>query len=159
VTTTDETSTTTARNYDEYENKRVRLVHKVVNEETDTGLHDEEVHGKIEAVNTDNQVLMIRPKGKTMGFLVFFKDIVEFEEDQEAVKLIKQSVLKELKLGEGRQHLLTRHALLLDAVNGMTEEIALDFHSKIDHAPLGHTHQSSDSESEGSDDSTAPAEA
>ena len=132
-------STDTETDYTQLTQTRIRLVHNVDND--GGGQHTEEVFGVVEVVNAANEVMMVREKGKAIGFLVEFGNIVEIEPQAEPVKVLKQKVLKPITLGQARQHLLDRHEWTLEAVNGLDDHQAMHEHDEIRQRVDGGLHQ------------------
>lgn len=99
-----------------------------------------EVEGVAQAANELG--LLIKPKGKMGLDLIPIADIIEVKYVAEKQKPLVAKVLKPVGFGQARTHLLERHALLLEEVNGMSEQEAFDKHNEIDHveADLGHVH-------------------
>lgn len=134
-------------------NKRVRLVYVPEGPGATEGTRPvaEEIIAYVQAYNEANKMLMVRQKGRTMGFLLEVADVVEIETDEDDVKPIKQKKLKAVDTNTVRQHLADRHGYELTHVNSLTDEQAEEEHDAIDHGNLGHTHQEETPESEDTD--------
>jgi hypothetical protein len=104
---------------------------------------DRNIEGTVQAANA--MALLIKLKGKSQTEPIFAKDIISIELAPDANRALTQRYLKEVKVGEFRQHLVDRHGFLLDAVNAddFTEEKAAAVHAEQHEkqgAQLGHVH-------------------
>lgn len=152
------TSETETPDYASFVDTRVRLVY--IPEPTDSTPQGrdpdaEEIIAFVAAYNAEMGVMMVRPRRKTMGFLVETFKIIEIEADNEPPKPIKQKVLKETSTETVRQHLADRHGYSLSHVNSFTDEQAETEHNLIDHTDLGHAHEESDPEDSDDDETDA----
>jgi hypothetical protein len=100
----------------------------------------EEVEGTVQTGNALG--LLLKPKGKASVEIIEASVIEGIEAAPEKEKKLSVKWLKEVSLGQARQHLLDRHGATLEDVNEMAEQEAFDFHFEIDHEEedLGHRH-------------------
>lgn len=127
----------------DYSGKKVKLVRNL-DKPNAKGETAEELEGTVEAVAGD--ALMFRPKGKTSATIINASEIESIDYAETGVKKLSRRILKAVKHGQARAHLLERHGFTVTQVNEMTEKQALDIHDGIDHEgnDLGHTHKSKD---------------
>lgn len=120
---------------EQYVGKKVKLTYK------DEGVDEPiEVIGTIEVAN--EKAVMIRPRGKTTGKIIFQPEekILDYELDNSKPPELKQKELRDPTLSTVRGHLVDRHAVPLVDINKMDEEAAAELHLTLDHGPLSHTH-------------------
>lgn len=110
-------------------------------------------------VQTGNELgLLIKPKGKASVEIIEAATIEGVELAPEKAKKVGVKWLKDVELGQARQHLLDRHGATVTEVNALNEQQAFEAHADIDHEAedLGHRHgekpKKSESEPETSDD-------
>lgn len=131
--------TETAVDYSQYTDKRVILtVGTPGNDEPDRN-----IEGTVQTANA--MALLIKLKGKSQTEPIFTKDIVSIELAPDTSRKLTQRYLKEVKVGEFRQHLVDRHGFTLDVVNAedFTEEKAAAVHTEQHEKlkdTLGHVH-------------------
>lgn len=133
---------------------RVKIVYKSdVTSDDSTQIDAVEIAAVVEAFNGEMNVIMVREKGKTMGFLIDLKDLIEISLDDKGSKVIKSKKLKEVDVANARQHLADRHGYPLESVNGMSDEEAFDVHEDTDHSDLSHHHQDEQVQDESAEES------
>lgn len=98
-----------------------------------------ELEGKAEAANALG--VLIKPKGRTQVELVERGKIESIELAPESEKKLTARSLLPVDFGKVRQHLLDRHGVTLEEVNGLTEESAQTYHNDLQHDGLGHKHE------------------
>ena len=132
--------TETAVDYTQYVDKKVILtVGTPGNDEPDRN-----IEGTVQTANA--VALLIKLKGKSQTEPIFTSQIVSIELAPDTNRELKQRYLKEVKVGEFRQHLVDRHGFTLSTVNDpdFTEEKAAAFHAEQHEGKLkddlGHVH-------------------
>jgi hypothetical protein len=113
---------------------------KVVVQRTNSDNVLEEVEGTVQTGNALG--LLIKPKGKASVEIIEASSIEGVELAPEKAKKLGPKYIKEVELGQARQHLLDRHGATLNEVNEMTEQEAYDEHFEINHEneDIGHRH-------------------
>lgn len=129
----------TATDYSRFVDKKVTFVR---NEAGKT--EAEQCEGTLVAANGD--LLMFKPKGKTQATLIPASEVENMDFAPETAKKISRKRLKVVEFGQARAHLLERHGVTLEWVNGASEKDAFDYHAGLDHvqADLGHYHGDKD---------------
>lgn len=120
-------------NLPQYAGRKVLLTTKAEGGDAET------VEGTAEVANEKG--LIFRPKGRSRSSLVEAADIVSVEFAPTTSKTLEASRVLPVQPGRVRQHLLDRHGWSLTAVNGLSEDEAIERHNKIDHSDLGHRHE------------------
>jgi hypothetical protein len=150
------TALTTTASLATYEGKKVIITVnlKAPNDAGETAI---EVEGTAQAANELG--ILLKPKGRTNLDLIEAADIEDIKLAPEPDKKLAAKTLKDVELGNAKQHLLDRHGLTLADVNALTEESAFSYHSTLDHKALdlGHVHGAKAAE-ERAAEATAKAE-
>jgi hypothetical protein len=123
---------------EQYNDQRVIIV-KNLKEPNDKGEESVEVEGTV--VTTNAFGVMIKPKGKVNADIIELADIEEIRFAPQKVTPIKQKVLQLITFGNARKHLASAHGVELEWLNANSEEVALKWHSELDHTKLGHRHE------------------
>jgi hypothetical protein len=92
--------------------------------------------GKVEAASTMG--VAFKPKGK--GTVIVLPSDVDAIEAAAVVKKITRKSMLPVTLDNVRQHLVDRHGYKVSDIEQYTPEQALEFHSTLEHAELGHDH-------------------
>lgn len=133
--------------YNQLVSKRVKFVLNKLNPDG-VVIETEDVEGVVEIVAPDESALVIKERGNPMTRLIESAHIQRetLEIIPEKPRELKSRRLDPVTLANARQHLLDRHEFQLAAINGMTDEAAVNEHDLIDHGPLGHHHARVDAE-------------
>lgn len=136
---------TTTASLSSYEGKKV-IVTVNLAEPNEKGESAIEVEGTAQAAN--DLGILLKPKGKTNLDLIEASNIEAVRLAPEPDKKLTAKTLKDVELGNAKQHLLDRHGLTLTDVNALTEESAFNYHAGLDHKALdlGHVHGAKASE-------------
>lgn len=114
-----------------------------------------ELEGKVE--DASEVGMAFKEKGKRDVDLVLPEKIEEIALAPEKPKKIVQKKLKPVTETNVRQHLVDRHGMPRSQANEMADDDALKLHDGIDHADLGHKHETEDDEAVETDGAEADA--
>lgn len=105
-----------------------------------------EVEGIVQMVNMTAGAILLKMRGSVLLKLVEIAgiDFDRFEVIAEKPKELGQKTLPPVTLSSARFHLLDRHGWGLSTINNMSDEDALEIHTKQcgDHREDGHVHES-----------------
>jgi hypothetical protein len=95
------------------------------------------IEGKVIDVSDTRLAIKVRNKVE----IVPIKKIIGEVEIQSSTSKSKVSIRKIKQPGSAtRAHLAMRHGIVVPLMNSVSEGVAAEMHSKIDHGPLGHRH-------------------
>lgn len=146
-----ETTVEVTKDLSKWTGKRVTVVRNLPEPDAD-GNATVEIEGLVQVGN--DMGILIKPKGKVTFDLIQLDEIEDVFEKPEESKELKASKIKPIKRENVKRHLLDRHGLTLDYVNGITDEQAEAAHNGIDHvaSKLGHVHVAEEAKAEGEPD-------
>ena len=105
--------------------------------------------GEILNLRTDvaDPILLFNPRGRGVVVIIEGDQVRGFRPSEQAgrLRLVTKRSLRLPRAANIRRHLADAHGWSLEKVNSMGDEAALRDHEKIDHGPLAHDHELSES--------------